>query len=213
MRVLRKRCVSAAMMAALATISVAARTHPELKTEPRVDTKPIPFQVTYEISREVVAGRLQVTQKGKDGELIDTYSVSLKGGKPVSKTLVSSQKVEPTNEVILVGKPGFETSRHYFTRGRAVSMSATGYDASPQTIPGTHGRTATGLRAAYGVIAVDPRVIPMGSIVYVEGYGLAIAADKGSAIKGHRIDLCFDSRSTALHFGRHNVRLYMLHGE
>ena len=90
-------------------------------------------------------------------------------------------------------------------------MEASAYDPSPATIgPGATGRTAMGLRATYGHVAVDPRVIKMGTKVFVEGYGFAIASDKGSAIKGNRIDLCFDSRSTALAFGRKKVKVHVL---
>ena len=53
------------------------------------------------------------------------------------------------------------------------------------------GRTYLGLKAERGIVAVDPRVIPLGARVHVEGYGEALAADIGSAIKGNRIDLCF----------------------
>ena len=62
----------------------------------------------------------------------------------------------------------------------------------------------------YGVVAVDPRVIPLKSLVYVEGYGFAIAADTGGAIKGKRIDLCYPSRAMAKRFGRRNVRVHLL---
>ncbi len=69
--------------------------------------------------------------------------------------------------------------------------------------------TATGMRARYGVVAVDPRVIPLGTHLYIEGYGEAIAADTGSAIKGVRIDLCFDSLAQARAFGRRKVVVHI----
>ena len=67
-----------------------------------------------------------------------------------------------------------------------------------------------GLKAGPGIIAVDPRVIPMRTKVYVEGYGYAIAGDVGSAIKGNRIDVCFNTVREALNFGRRRVRIYIL---
>ena len=71
------------------------------------------------------------------------------------------------------------------------------------------GRTATGRKAEFGVIAVDPRVIPLNSLVYVEGYGFAVAADTGGAIKGNRIDVCFLSNATANKWGRKKVVIHV----
>ena len=65
-----------------------------------------------------------------------------------------------------------------------------------------------GLRRV-GVVAVDPRVIPLGTLLYVEGYGFAIASDIGSAIKGNKIDLCYTTRKEALRFGRKKVRVHI----
>jgi 3D (Asp-Asp-Asp) domain-containing protein len=101
-------------------------------------------------------------------------------------------------------------SRSSFARSKSMIMSATGYDTSPQTLPGSNGRTATGMVARYGVVAVDPRVIPLGTYVYVEGYGFAIASDTGGAIKGNRIDLCFNSRRESLAWGRRRVTVHIL---
>ncbi len=62
----------------------------------------------------------------------------------------------------------------------------------------------------YSTIAVDPRVIPLGSKVYVEGYGYAIAEDIGGAIKGNRIDIFVTSESEAQSWGRRSVNVYIL---
>ena len=72
------------------------------------------------------------------------------------------------------------------------------------------GKTATGIPAAKGVIAADPRVIPLGTRVYVDGYGEAIAADVGSAIKGNRIDVCFDTHEEAWSWGVKQTKVYIL---
>ena len=84
-------------------------------------------------------------------------------------------------------------------------MEATAY--SPQD-PGVNGRTATGTSLRKGIIAVDPLIIPMGTKVYIMGYGYGIAADRGSAIKGNIIDVAFNSRGEALRWGRKYVRVY-----
>ncbi|WP_081328686.1 3D domain-containing protein [Neomoorella thermoacetica] len=80
-------------------------------------------------------------------------------------------------------------------------MLATAYTASSEE--GTaDGRTATGIKVRRGVVAVDPKVIPLGTKLYIEGYGEAIAADTGGAIKGNKIDLFMDSKQEALRWGR-----------
>lgn len=88
-----------------------------------------------------------------------------------------------------------------------MSMEASAY------LPGDGngaGITATGIPATYGVVAVDPSVIPLGTRLYIPGYGEAIAADTGGAIYGYRIDLCMESYSEAMQFGRRNVTVYVL---
>ena len=90
-------------------------------------------------------------------------------------------------------------------------MIATAYTAFCE---GCSGITANGtdLRANPGlkVIAVDPNVIPLGTHVWVEGYGEAIAADTGGAIKGNRIDLFMPSEDNANNWGRRTVTVEIL---
>ena len=66
-------------------------------------------------------------------------------------------------------------------------------------------RTATGTWPSRGTVAVDPEVIPLGTKLYVEGYGPAVAADTGGDIKGQRVDLYMDSYEEAIQFGRREV--------
>lgn len=91
--------------------------------------------------------------------------------------------------------------------GSVLTMVATGY--SPQE-PGLTDTTASGMKAQRGVVAVDPRVIPLGTRLNVEGYGNCIAGDTGSAIKGNRIDLCFDTLEECNAYGMHTVRVQIL---
>ena len=88
-----------------------------------------------------------------------------------------------------------------------LTMEATAY--LPTDGDG-YGITATGIPATYGVAAVDPYVIPLGSRLYIPGYGEAIAADTGGAIIGNRIDLCMESYDECMEFGRRNVTVYVL---
>ena len=76
--------------------------------------------------------------------------------------------------------------------------------------PGNSNYTATGSRLKKGIASVDPRIIPLGTKMFIEGYGYAVADDVGGAIKGSRIDLAFNSRAEALRFGRQTVKVYIL---
>jgi 3D (Asp-Asp-Asp) domain-containing protein len=91
--------------------------------------------------------------------------------------------------------------------GSALHMIATAYSAGCY---GCNGITATGIRAGFGIIAVDPNVIPLGTRLFIPGYGRAIAGDTGGAIVGHRIDLGFDSDSEAMRWGSRPVTVYVL---
>jgi 3D (Asp-Asp-Asp) domain-containing protein len=70
--------------------------------------------------------------------------------------------------------------------------------------------TALGWQAGYGIVAVDPRVIPLRTRLYIPGYGYAVAGDTGGAIRGSRIDLGFNTYRDARQFGRRNVTVYLL---
>ena len=64
--------------------------------------------------------------------------------------------------------------------------------------------------AGRGVVAVDPSVIPLGTHLYVEGYGYAVAGDTGGNIRGRRVDLCYNTYDEAIRFGRQQVRVFIL---
>ncbi len=95
--------------------------------------------------------------------------------------------------------------------GKTITVSATAYTANCN---GCSGTTATGVNLKANpdakVIAVDPNVIPLGSKVYVEGYGYATAADTGGAIKGNKIDVFIPSHDQAMKWGRKTVNVQVL---
>jgi 3D (Asp-Asp-Asp) domain-containing protein/peptidoglycan hydrolase CwlO-like protein len=83
--------------------------------------------------------------------------------------------------------------------GGAMTVTATGY--------ALHGHTATGAPTGWGVVAVDPSVIPLGTRMTIPGYGEGIAADTGSAIRGSRIDLWFPTVAQARAWGMRTVTI------
>ncbi len=96
---------------------------------------------------------------------------------------------------------------------QCIDMKATAYSNDPKSISvpkWRDGLTSTLAKADRGVIAVDPTVIPFGSVLWVEGYGYGIALDRGSAIKGYRIDLFFNTRREALRWGVKKVKVCII---
>ncbi|MGE5405498.1 MAG: peptidoglycan-binding protein [Candidatus Saccharibacteria bacterium] len=94
---------------------------------------------------------------------------------------------------------------------KLIPMVATAYDDSYESNNQWTGYPSyIGLPLKPGIVAVDPAVITLGSKLYVEGYGLAIAADIGGAIKGNRIDLFYPTHQSALDYGIQNVMAYLL---
>ena len=73
-----------------------------------------------------------------------------------------------------------------------------------------NGITAIGLRARKGIVAVDPKIIPLGTRLYIPGYGEALAADTGGWIKGSRIDLCFETLQECFGYGRRKIKIYLI---
>jgi 3D (Asp-Asp-Asp) domain-containing protein len=195
---------------------IGARSAPEAKeaengvrTEKVIKRTPIKFKIEYQLTRSLGAGRMKQAQAGKDGVTETTFEVQVKNGRVIGKKLIDSKKIPPTNSVVQIGAAGYKTSRGTWTRTKVMTMEATAYDPSAGLKHPTF-TTATGLRAQYGVVAVDPRVIPLGTKVFVEGYGFAIAADTGGAIKGNRIDLCMATNAMCRQFGRRKVKVHIL---
>jgi 3D (Asp-Asp-Asp) domain-containing protein len=179
--------------------------------EIRVESKSIPPQVTYQFSREVGRGRLVKAKDGKPGTVKRTYRIILHDGKAVGKELIKEERSEATNTLYLMGREGYQTSRGSWARSKVLDMVATAYTDSPAENGGST-RAANGMGLEYGIVAVDPRVIPIGTKLYVEGYGFAYAADTGGAIKGNRIDLCLPSYGACNNWGRRRVKVHVLSG-
>ncbi|RBW67629.1 G5 and 3D domain-containing protein [Bacillus taeanensis] len=159
-------------------------------------------------------GKQKVVEAGEKGRIEKKYEVVLENGKEVSRKLLEETTVkESSDRIVAVGtKPVQTVSRgNSGTVKNEFYVTSTAYTAS---CAGCSGVTATGvnLKANPGakVIAVDPSVIPLGTKVYVEGYGYAIAADTGGAIKGNKIDVFFASKSQAYAWGRKAVRIKIL---
>ena len=93
--------------------------------------------------------------------------------------------------------------------GRTITMRSTAYTSDPSE-NGGYSTTAMGTAIRYGVAAVDPNVIPLGTRLYIEGYGYARAEDTGGAIKGNKIDVVMDTKAQSRNWGVRNVKIYIL---
>jgi len=184
--------------------------------ETKVHSRRINFDAdpTVRYSPHLAPGERKVLRSGGHGVAWVTERVTVWDDVVVNRQVVSREVVhDPTPGVVLVGTPRtlaqLRQAMPNLALGTAITMIATAYTADTATAAPT-GYTATGILAQEGVVAVDPRVIPLGTKLFVPGYGIALAADTGGAIIGNRIDLCMDSYSRAMEFGRRPVQVYIL---
>jgi 3D (Asp-Asp-Asp) domain-containing protein len=185
----------------------------------RVTCHSVTEDVTLPASTIVLAdpdrpfGFATILARGQDGLVRRVWRSWAKDGEITSRTILSEQLIsEPREKVILRGARGLPTNSGYWRHWRApVMMEATAYEPGPRSCgKWATGYTATGVKAEKGVVAVDDRIIPLGTRLYIPGYGFAVAADRGSAIKGMRIDLCFATYPEAIQFGRRRIKVYLL---
>ncbi len=168
-------------------------------------TQSIPYETVERTTKDLAPGETRVVQEGKNGTKTIVNKQIYEGSTLVSTEFVEEKIVtEPVDKIVEVGAQNVING---YTYSKAISVRATAY--TPYDA-GCTGITATGMKAGRGVVAVDPSVIPLGSKVYVPGYGVAIAADTGGAIKGNRLDVCVNSVSEAYSWGVRNVTVYVL---
>lgn len=189
----------------------------------RVEEKIIQEKMKMDFSNEIRKkedmdkGLVNVIKQGAPGEKELSIKVVYEDGKESSREIVGEKILkQPVNGIIEEGtKTTLIASRGQLTFVKAIKMVATAYDASFESC-GKHpdhpqyGITYSGLRVRPGIVAVDPKVIPLGTWLYVEGYGEALAADIGGAIKGNRIDLYYESPEDVAKYGKKKVKVYIL---
>jgi 3D (Asp-Asp-Asp) domain-containing protein len=184
------------------------------------ETVEIPYEIIENYTGAVRDGRTYIRQQGAPGEHEITVNVVYIGGLESSRTITEKVVLlEPTHAVFDIGTARLgaltNTNAPDFHYVRRVRLHATAYCACFDCTgkhPGDQwfGVTASGRMVEHGIVAVDRNVIPLGTHLYVEGYGFAIAADVGGAITGYSIDLFMESHAAALNFGRRNVNVWIL---
>ena len=168
-------------------------------------TKEIPFETIQRPNPKMAIGTQKVVQEGKNG-VSSSISKEIYHGKELIETKFVEEKISTPaqSKIVEYGTTGIIHGHAYTKSIKAKVTAYTPYDA------GCNGITATGTTAKKGVIAVDPSVIPLGTRVYIPGYGVAVAQDTGGAIKGNRIDVCYATKAEAFGWGVRNVPVYIL---
>lgn len=196
--------------------------------------KSIPFKEEERTDSSLEKGKTKVLAEGKEGKLVEKHEVTLENGKESDRSLVEEKIIQDSEKrIIAVGtkepevvtlaesKPKQEQQTSSNSKqkeksskpsgGKEFTMQATAYTA---TCSGCSGITATGINLLANpnmkVVAVDPNVIPLGTKVWVSGYGEAIAGDTGGSIKGNKIDVHVSSKAEALNYGHQTVTVKVI---
>ncbi|SHG75559.1 G5 and 3D domain-containing protein [Ornithinibacillus halophilus] len=178
----------------------------------------IEYKTETKQSNELEKGKQKVVSEGKNGTIVKTYEVTLENGEEIDRELIEEKVLkESQNRVVAVGTR--EPARNLTTlssgtrppSGTELTMTASAFTAFCN---GCSGYTATGINLKANpnrkVIAVDPNVIPLGTKVWVEGYGEAIAGDTGGSIRGNRIDVHVPTKSDAYRWGVRTVKVVII---
>ena len=193
-------------------------------------TTEIPYETTYCYDPNLAEGVQQVRVAGQAGQLRITANVAYINSAEVSRTVLSETVIEqPVNAVVVVGT-GTEpkeqsnmpaigdgiivtTSGEVLSYSKKAKFTATAYT---KTDAGCNDITATGTQVRVGTVAVDPKVIPYGTRMFIvtnDGsyiYGIGTAEDCGGAINGNRLDLYFDTKDECWQFGVRSCTVYFL---
>ena len=234
-----KKTVREAFEEAGVSVDITDRVEPSLDAEVQEDMsvsifrvaertitvdKEIPFTSKEVSDSSLKKGSTRVKTKGQNGLKRAVYNVTTENGIEVKRELVSETTIKkPVTQIVAVGtseaaksgngkKVVAASSGKSLSYSKKLTVTATAYTDS------SGNKTASGRAAQYGVIAVDPKVIPLGTRLYVEStddgkswtYGYCVAGDTGGAIKGNKIDLFYNSESECVRFGRRSAIVYIL---
>lgn len=202
------------------------------------DLIPVDYAVVTKKDSSLPKGKKKVLNPGQKGQIKKVYSITQKNGQEVSRKLIDTETVVNSQDrVVELGTKIYSQPSRGETSSKKDSSSANGSSSSSNSAnhsggsatkqlyvsstaytadcSGCSGRTTTGINLKAHpnekIIAVDPSVIPLGTKVWVQGYGYAIAADTGGAINGHTIDVYFPTKSGAYNWGSRTVLIKILH--
>ena len=167
----------------------------------------VPFGTQFIDDPELAFGDKKVEKEGVKGKDLVIFENITREGHEQKIELDRKRVAEPVNAVVRQGvAQSILTPNGYVKYKRVIYGEATAYTWGG----GASGHTSIGLWPKRGIVAVDPRVIPYYTKLYIPGYGMAIAGDTGGAIVGTRIDLFMDSLHECYQWGRRDVEIYIL---
>ena len=181
------------------------------------ESKSVPFEVNVVEDKDLLKGQTKVEEEGKAGENQLIYKITYHNGKQVEKTFVEEVVSEkPINKIVKKGTKVKEVkvassrgessrkiSSNANSKGKHMSVVATAYTGDSIT--------STGKKPKWGTIAVDPKVIPYGTKVYIPQFNKTfIAEDCGGAIKGNKIDIFMNDESSVYNWGRKTIDIYIV---
>lgn len=189
-----------------------------VNTSDVTQVSPVEYATVVKNDSSILKGVKKVVQTGQAGEKSAVFKVTFENGAEVSRALVSEtvtkepvQQIVATGTSVAVAKTASTSRGGDFSSSKVINMKTTAYNSAETGSNITaSGAVAVRNSSGYSTIAVDPSVIPLGTKVYVEGYGYAIAQDTGGAIHGNIIDLYFNSMSEVNAWGVRYLNVYIL---
>ena len=169
------------------------RTNTAFSEKTNLTTQVLSFKSRTIPDSSLAMGETKVVQEGAAGKKVIQIKTILHNGQKYAVENIVVSETKPIEEVLAVHPSilakTIESPYGTLKYTGKLNVWATSYDPF---CPGCNQTTSIGLKAGFGVIAVDPKIIPLRSKVYIPGYGIAIAGDTGGSIKGNKIDLGFD---------------------
>ena|GEM_PF-2700077 len=190
-----------------ATLSEGETAEAQITWRYRLEDVEIPIITEYIETESLLPGTSKVQEEGQVGIERRVIRTTFVGGEISDEEIVNRFMLNtPKKRVVMqntqpVERSEMDLSQYQIVKTMEVEATAYTYTGYP---------TATGLWPREGLIAVDPRVIPLGTELYVEGYGYAVAADTGGAIKGNIIDVFFPSLQRCIEWGRRTVTIHII---
>jgi len=168
------------------------------------EIKTIAYKTESRNDPSLPMGQKKILQEGENGQEKIVTTLIIENGQTVSENTTSTVIKPAKPRIVLTGSMQVASRGGVdFAYTKKLRMLASAYTH-------TGNRTATDTKPRVGVVAVDPDVIPLGSRLYIDGYGFARAEDTGGAIKDDKIDLFMDTQAAANRFGRKWVTVYVL---